>query len=336
MAVLRDVARKAGVSTATVSRVLNSPENVNPETRLKVEKAIKALNFKPSRVAQRLRIKDGSRKIIGLVVPDIQNPFYVEVVRGVEDKAYANNYALLMCNFAQDEIKEKLYLDIMKSESVDGLIVAPVNEKDKDVQELVKSGLPIVCVDRGLSNLDVDVVLVDNIQGSYEAVDYLIKLGHERIAFIGGLPSIPTTQKRRKGYEKALKENKIKIDESLIKFGDSKYESGKRLAAEILDMKKRPTALFTGNNLITFGALETIHSRGLNIPKDVSILGFDDMPWSISLNPPLTAVSQPGYEIGRRAADMLFNRIAEPSQSTAQIILKTKLIIRQSCAKLER
>jgi LacI family transcriptional regulator/LacI family repressor for deo operon, udp, cdd, tsx, nupC, and nupG len=333
MAVLRDVAEKAGVSTATVSRVLNNAPNVNPETRSRVEKAIKALNFKPSRVAQRLRIKDGHRKMIGLVVPDIQNPFYVEVVRGVEDKAYANNYALLMCNFAQDEIKEKLYLDIMKSESVDGLIVAPVHERDKDVQDLVLSGLPIVCVDRGLSDLDVDVVLVDNEQGAYDAVNYLIKLGHTRIAYIGGLPTIPTSRQRRMGYESALKDNNLKLDESLIKFGDSKHESGKVLAGELLQMKDPPTALFTGNNLITLGALETIHSRGLNVPNDISILGFDDMPWSISLNPPLTAVSQPGYEIGRRAADMLFQRIAEPEQGSAKIVLKTKLIIRQSCSE---
>jgi LacI family transcriptional regulator/LacI family repressor for deo operon, udp, cdd, tsx, nupC, and nupG len=333
MALIKEVAARAGVSPATVSRVLNKADNVNPTTRLKVEKAIKDLSFKPSRVAQRLRIREGQRKIIGLVVPDIQNPFYVEVVRGVEDKAYANNYALLMCNFAQDEIKEKIYLDIMKSESVDGLIVAPVHEKDNDVRDLVLSGLPIVCVDRGLSDLDVDVVVVDNEQGAYEAVDYLIKLGHSRIAYIGGLPTIPTSRQRRHGYEKALKENNIEPNESLVKFGDSKQESGKILAKELLDMKEPPSAIFTGNNLITFGALETIHSLGLNVPGDISILGFDDMPWSISLNPPLTAVSQPGYEIGRRAADLLFQRIAEPDQSRVKIVLKTKLIIRQSCTE---
>lgn len=334
MNLLKDVAARAKVSPATVSRVLNNPENVNPITRSKVEKAIKDLNFKPSRVAQRLRTRDGNRKLIGLVVPDIQNPFYVEVVRGVEDKTYANKYAILMCNFAQDENKEKLYLDIMRSESVDGLIVAPVNEKDKDVENLVKTGLPIVCVDRSLSDVEVDVVLVDNEQGAYDATNYLISLGHTRIAYVGGLPTIPTTTQRKQGYERALNENKIKVDNSLIKFGDSKHESGKILTAELLNMKNPPTALFTGNNLITLGALETIHSLGLSIPKDISLLGFDDMPWSISLNPSLTAVSQPAYEIGKRAADMLFQRIAEPHQQNVKMLLKTKLIVRQSCGKV--
>lgn len=331
MTLLKDVAARAKVSPATVSRVLNNPENVNPTTRLRVEKAIKDLKFKPSRVAQRLRIREGHRKIIGLVVPDIQNPFYGEVVRGVEDKIYSNNYALLMCNFGQEEEKEKMYLDIMKSESVDGLIVAPIHEHDPEVLNLVESGLPIVCVDRGLSGVDVDVVLVDNEQGTYEAVSYLIKLGHKRIGFVGGLTSIPTTHQRRIGYENAHKEHGLEIKKDFIKFGDSKHESGKKLTSELLDLKEPPTALFTGNNLITFGALETIHSRGLNIPGDISILGFDDMPWSISLNPPLTAVSQPGYEIGKRAADMLFQRIAEPEQTNAKIVLKTNLVIRHSC-----
>ncbi len=282
MSTLKDVAKKASVSTATVSRVINNPDSVNVETRSKVEKAIKQLNFKPSRVAQRLRVKDGQRKLIGLVVPDIQNPFYVEVVRGVEDKAYANNYALLMCNFAQDEKKEKLYLEIMRSESVDGLIVAPVHERDEEVKKLVKSGLPIVCVDRSLSDVDVDVVLVDNEKGTYEAIKYLICLGHKRIGFVGGLPTIPTTQQRRSGFERALRENKIKVNEKLLKYGDSKHESGKTLIKELLQMKNPPTAVFTGNNLITLGALEAIHEMGLNIPNDISILGFDDLPWAIS------------------------------------------------------
>jgi DNA-binding LacI/PurR family transcriptional regulator len=333
MALIKEVAKHAGVSPATVSRVLNEADNVSPATRLKVEKAIKLLNFKPSRVAQRLRTKDGHRKMIGLVVPDIQNPFYVEVVRGVEDKAYSKNYALLICNFAQDEIKAKLYLDIMKSESVDGLIVAPVHEGDKDVQNLVMSGLPLVCVDRGLSDLDVDVVVVDNEQGAYEAVNYLAKLGHSRIAYIGGLPTIPTSRQRKNGYTRALIDNNLPMDESLIKFGDSKLESGKALTKILLEIKNPPTAIFTGNNLITLGALESIHAKGLQIPKDISILGFDDMPWSSSLNPPLTAVSQPGYEIGKRAADMLFQRIAEPNQGSAKVVLKTKLVIRQSCSE---
>jgi LacI family transcriptional regulator/LacI family repressor for deo operon, udp, cdd, tsx, nupC, and nupG len=331
MAILKDVAKIAGVSTATVSRVLNDAENVKPVTRVKVQKAIKELNFKPSRVAQRLRIRDGKKRIIGLVVPDIQNPFYVDVVRGVEELAYLKDYVVFVGNFAQDEEKEKMYLNIMKSESVDGLIVAPSNEKDDDVMKLVKDGLPIVCVDRGLSEIDVDVVLVDNRKGAFDAVEFLIQSGYKRIAYIGGLPQIPTTMQRKSGYEDALLKYGIPIDPELMRFGDSKHQSGKKLAEELLNLKNRPTALFTGNNLITLGALETIHNQKLKIPQDIAIIGFDDMYWAISLNPPLTAVRQPGYEIGKRAAEMLFQRVKEPDRKPVKLILRTELIKRESC-----
>lgn len=328
---LKEVAKKAGVSIATVSRAINYPEKVDHETLSRINKVIKEINYKPNRVAQRLRIKDGQRKIIGLLVPDIQNPFYVDVVRGVEDYAYSHNYALLMSNFAQSKEKEKMYLDIMKSESVDGLIVAPFDEYDEEVISLINEGIPIVCVDRGLAQIDVDVILVDNEKGAFDAVNLIAGKGHQRIAYIGGLPSIPTTQHRKDGYIRALQHNNIEVDQELIKFGDSKHESGKEIAMELLKLKNPPTAIFTGNNLITLGALETIHSLNLAIPKDVAIVGFDDMPWAISLNPPLTAVKQPGYDIGKQAAGMLYQRILEPEKLPARLILNTKLIIRNSC-----
>lgn len=328
---LKDVAKKAGVSIATVSRALNYPDKVDSKTLARINKVIKGINYKPNRVAQRLRIKGGNRKIIGLLVPDIQNPFYVEVVRGVEDYAYSRNYALLMSNFAQSKEKEKMYLDIMKSESVDGLIVAPYDEHDAEVISLIKEGIPTVCVDRGLANVNVDTILVDNENGAFEAVELLIKKGHKRIAYIGGLPSIPTSQQRKDGYVKAFMKNNIKVDEKLIRFGDSKKESGNQITRELLKMKNPPTAIFAGNNLITLGTLETIHSLGLSIPNDVAVIGFDDMPWAISLNPPLTAVKQPGYEIGKQAAGLLYQRIMDPEKLSAKTILNTELIIRSSC-----
>lgn len=328
---LKEVAAKAKVSIATVSRALNSPNKVDPSTLARINKVIKDVNYKPNRVAQRLRIKEGHRKIIGLLVPDIQNPFYVEVVRGVEDYAYSRNYALLMSNFAQSKDKEKMYLDIMKSESVDGLIVAPYDEYDQEVIALVNSGIPIVCVDRGLADVPVDVILVDNEKGSFDAVNLLIKKGHKRIAYIGGLPSIPTSQTRKDGYLRALKQNDIAVDENLIKFGDSKHESGRKIASQLLKLKNPPTAIFAGNNLITLGALETIHTLNLAIPEDVAIIGFDDMPWAISLNPPLTAVKQPGYDIGKHAAGLLYQRIMEPDRLPAKTMLNTELVIRNSC-----
>jgi DNA-binding LacI/PurR family transcriptional regulator len=327
---LSKVAEKAGVSTATVSRVINNSPSVNPETRLKVQQVIRELKYSPNRVAQRLRNRNVSSNLLGVLIPDIQNPFYVEVLRGIEDVAYENKYALIMCNFAQDQRKEMFYLDILQSESIDGLIAAPTNEHDQKVINLVRKGLPIVCVDRGLSGVDVDVVLVENRVGAFSAVDHLVKSGYKRIAYISGLPQIPSSQQREQGYLDALVANGLPIDRNLIKYGDSRHESGVKLCEELLSLPDPPNAIFAGNNLVTLGALETIHKKGLKIPGQVAIIGFDDMYWSISLNPPLTAVRQPAYEIGKRAAEQLILRIKDPKRSTVSVILKTELMIRSS------
>lgn len=329
MASMNEVAKRAGVSIATVSRVLNNSESVNEATRLKILKAIKDLKYQPSRVAKRLRSKSVSSNLLGVLIPDIQNPFYVDVLRGIEDVAYKHNYAIIMCNYGQDEKKEIMYLDILKSEAIDGLIAAPVNENDQRLKSIIKDGLPVVCVDRGLSGIEVDIVWVNNEEGAYAAVNYLVKSGYRRIAYISGLPSIPSSRMREKGYRRALADNEIEL-EVIIKYGNSSYESGVALCDELLDMPNPPDAIFTGNNLITLGALETIHKRKKRVPEDVAIIGFDDMFWASSLNPPLTAVRQPAYEIGKRAGELLIQRISDPQRACIQMTLNAELMIRSS------
>ena len=330
MASMDDVAKRAGVSIATVSRVLNNNGKVNEATRARILKAIKDLKYQPSRVAKRLRSKSVSSNLLGVLIPDIQNPFYIDVLEGIEDVAYKNNYALIMCNFSQDDKKEKLYLEILQSEGIDGLIAAPASEDDIPLKRLVKDGLPVVCVDRGLSDVDIDVVLIDNEVGAYNAVDFLAKKGYKRIAHITGLLSIPSSRLREKGYRRALVENGLTVREEYIRNGDSKLPSGVQLCEELLNLPEPPDAIFTGNNLITLGALEVIHKRKLRVPEDVAIVGFDDMFWASSLNPPLTAVRQPAKEIGRRAGELLIQRINEPERSTIQMILNAELMKRSS------
>ncbi len=328
---LRTVADLAGVSIATVSRVLNSDPAVKGKTRLSVQEAIQKSGYRPNRVAQRLRRTTRSKKLIGLLIPDIRNPFYVDVIRGVEEYAYSHDSAVLIGNFSQDSGKEKLYIDILRSESVDGFIVAPTHGKDKNIEQLILDGHPVVCIDRGLTDLQVDVVKSDNEKGAFTATEHLIKNGHHQIAHITGDPAIPTTQERIAGYTAALQKYDLPVNPALIRGIVSDFKSGVQLAEELLNLPTPPTAIFTGNNLLTLGALETILKRNLKIPDEVAIVGFDDVYWASSLNPALTAVQQHGFEIGQRAIELLYQRIASPDRVPANFIIKTDLMVRKSC-----
>jgi len=331
MANLKDVAKKAGVSIATVSRVINKTGNVDPATENIVNSVIKGLNYKPSTVAQRLRNQNNKSRLIGLILPDIQNPFYVDVIHGVEELVWKKGYAVVIGNFSQDKKKEQLYIDIFQSESIVGFIVAPVDGKDRKVKELIKSGNPVVCVDRGMDNDETDVVLMDNEKGAFTAVDHLVKLGHKKIALIAGSKDIPTTNQRIQGYKRALELHHIEVNNDYIVSKSSTRESGVELTDHLLKLPNPPSAIFTGNNLITLGALETIHKYGLKIPDDIALIGYDDMPWSYALNPPLTAVRQSGFEIGNHAAELLLQRIQNPDRAVAKLIMNTELMIRKSC-----
>jgi DNA-binding LacI/PurR family transcriptional regulator len=332
MTTLKEVAEKAGVSITTVSRVINDSEMVNAETRDRVQKAMYDMGYHPSRVAQRLRGTKGRSKLFGLIIPDIQNAFYSNIVRGIEDVAYKQNYAVILCNSDEDIEKEQFYLEVLRSESVDGIIFPPINQDSKVVKDLVKSGLPLVCVDRRLRSDEVDTVVVDNKIGAYQVTNYLLGLGHKRIGLITSAGNFSSFKERQIGYEQALTEHGIVVDPFFIGYGDQRStESGKNLVLKMLNNKNRPSALFVTNNLFLLGALEIIHELGLRIPQDISIVGFDDMPWARSFYPPLTVVAQPGYEMGRKAAELLFNRLNDPSRGPSTIVLEPKLTVRGSC-----
>jgi DNA-binding LacI/PurR family transcriptional regulator len=333
MTSLRKVASHAKVSISTVSRVINNVPLVDPKTRQRVEAAIRELNYVPNRVAQRLR-STARKGLIGLVLPDIQNPFYVDVIRGVEAYAYEHNFAVMIGNFGQNEARQKLYLDIFKSEAVDGLIVAPSQGENRHILDAIAEGFSVVCIDRGLGNVDIDVVKVNNRKGAFSATEYLIELGHRRIAHIAGLSHIPTTIERVDGYKAAMEKHAVAVIDELVRYSRSDYESGATIMQELLDLPERPTAVFTANNLLTLGALKTIHDNDLIVPDDLSIIGFDDMYWSVSLNPPLTAVQQSGYDIGNKATELLIQRVGAATQHSTNVIFETTLVKRKSCKQL--
>jgi LacI family transcriptional regulator/LacI family repressor for deo operon, udp, cdd, tsx, nupC, and nupG len=330
MASLQDVARRARVSIATVSRVLNKSDKVVPETRAVVEQALLDLGYRPSRVARRLRMNTGHAHLVGLIIPDIQNPFYAEIARGVEDAAYASEYALILCNSDENLEKERFYLDVMRAESVDGIVLPPFDDTDVAVIEMVKTEIPVVCVDRSHARVKTDLVEVDNYQGAFEAVRHLIEKGHRSIGLIEGRSQVSTSRERLRGYLDALTANGITPRKELMRAGDFKQESGRILASELLDLRKPPTAFFVCNNLMTVGALGALHQRGVRIPEEVALVGFDDLPWAEALDPPPTVVRQPAYEVGRQAMELLLKRIMEPQRPPVTVRLRPELVIRKS------
>jgi DNA-binding LacI/PurR family transcriptional regulator len=330
MSSLQEVAERAKVSIATVSRVLNKSDKVVPETRAVVEQALRDLGYRPNRVARRLRMKDGRAHLVGLIIPDIQNPFYAEIARGVEDAAYANEYALLLCNSDENLEKESFYLDVMRAESVDGIVLPPFDDSDSAVAEMARSGMPVVCVDRSLANTQTDLVEVDNYQGALEAVNHLLDKGHKQIALIEGRSQVSTSRERRRGYLDAMAARDLAPRKDLMRAGDFKQESGRILTNELLDLRKPPTALFVCNNLMTVGALAALHQRGCRVPADVAVVGFDDLPWAEALDPPPTVVRQPAYDVGRQAMELLLKRIVQPTRPPVTVRLRPELVIRQS------
>ncbi len=325
---LKDVADLAAVSEATVSRVLNNNPKVAEELRSRVLEAVRSLGYQPNRAARRLRAS--SSDVLGLIISDIENPFFISVVRGVEDTAYAHQMSVVLCNTDEDPAKQQMYLQVMQAEQVAGLIISPTSAS-KDFTELQRLKIPIILLDRRAANFEADAVTIDNVNGAYLAVRHLIDIGYERIGIIGGSPHLTTGQERYEGYRKAMTTAGLKIDERLIKVGDFKTESGYRLAQEFIAAAKPPQAIFVANNLMTLGALRAMREQGVRIPQDIALVGFDDMPWSSELCPPLTAVSQPTYELGQETVQLLLRRLADPNAPIRTVTLQPRLVVRESC-----
>ncbi len=329
---IQDVARLAGVSSATVSRVLSGKPHVRDNVKKRVLNAVKELNYRPSRVARSLRNR--SSQIIGLIISDIQNPFFTALVRAVEDVASANDYAVFLCNSDEDVRKENLYIDLMLAENVAGVILTPTRETDSPSRKLVDAQIPVVSVDRRIDDMDVDTVVVDNVGGTRELVTCLIESGHQKIGAVLGSPLITTGRERHQGYREALTNYGIPYAPEWVRTGLPKEGLGYENTLALLALEEPPTAIFSGNNLLTIGVLRAIHDRGLQISKDISLVAFDDMEWTSLIKPGLTVASQPTYEMGKTAADLVLSRIADPDRKTRLVMLKPEIIRRGSVGEL--
>jgi DNA-binding LacI/PurR family transcriptional regulator len=329
---VKEVAGLAGVSTATVSRVLTGAAGVREELVRRVRAAAQKLNYRPNSVARNLRVR-GTRTI-ALVIPDIENPFFTSIVGGAEHVLQAANYTLLLANFNEDSEREDLLLDTLRAEGIAGMIFAPSANPSRLYQELWKAKLPMVAVSRLPDGLSVDLVTVENREGSRDAVRHLLALGHKRIGLINGPASLSTARERQAGFEQAFSEAGLTPPKDLVLRADFRQGGGYRAMKTLIGMPKRPTAVFVASNLMTLGALQAIHEHELDIPSAIAVVGFDDMPWATSLRPPLTVVAQPARELGVTAAKLLLDRLQEPARARRHIILGTSLVVRASSGSL--
>jgi DNA-binding LacI/PurR family transcriptional regulator len=272
-----------------------------------------------------------SSRAVGVLIPDIENPFFTSAVCGIEDVLRKTDYSLLLANYNEDPDQEARRLEVFRAEGVRGLIFAASRAPSPLYAELGKAGMALVAVSRALPRLRIDQVTVANRDGAYVATSHLIRLGHKRIGIINGPLVFTTAHDRQCGYEDALRETGLPVDEQLIVHGVFKQAAGYSGMLQLLDLACPPTAVFAASNLLTLGALQAIHERHLDIPGEMAIVGFDDMPWAISLRPPLTTVAQPAFEAGRTAAELLLARVREPDLPRRQVVLETQLIVRSSC-----
>jgi LacI family fructose operon transcriptional repressor len=324
---IKDVAEAAGVSTATVSRVLANKSKVKNETRSRVLEAIEKLKYRPNLNARSLRSQKSAR--IGLVVSDIRNPFFTAIGRAVEDAAYEQGHSVLMCNTDENPEKEELYLNLLHDESVAGVIFSPTQQFSKRFSTR-QTNMPFVIIDRAVSTAGTDMVLLDNAAAGYELTNHLIGNGYRRLAGLFGNSST-TGRERNKGFHKALTEHGLNCVAEF--FIPPRIQQGYEAALNLLDRKDPPDAVFTSNSLLTAGAFQAVRDRGLTIPNDVALVGFDETTWGALVDPPITLIAQPTEEIGRTATELLFQRIEEPTRSPKTVILKGSLIIRGSSAK---
>lgn len=336
MTTISDVAKRAGVSPVTVSRVINDLGNVSPATRARVGVAIQELGYVPSGVAQSLRSK--RTRSLALIVPDIQNSFWTTVARGVEDAAQSKGYSVFLCNTDENSAKQRRYLDSVVSQRVDGVIIAPYDSDAANLTPLRTRDIATVVIDRHVDGWDTDTVNSDSIAGARALTQHLIGLGHRRIAIITGPATTTTAADRVTGYRMALSEAGLAPDDHLIKFGEFRSSVGERLTHEVFDAGLGPTSIFAANNVIALGVIAALEKRGLRVPHDIALVCFDDLPNTSLLFPFFTVAAQPVYEIGVNAAQLLFSRLeAEASLRPRHVLLPTRLIIRHSCgSKLQR
>ena len=338
MSNIKQVAIEANVSPSTVSRVLNNYDNVTEETRIKVEKACKKLNYKPNAAAAHLR--SGKTSTISFVVPEINNPYFAKALKGVENLAIDKGFKTIVCNTNNNFDMEKKYMEMIIEKSVDGLILATTNSKTEEYNWIYNYSIPVVLFDRKIYELDnkVDLVAGDSYKGAYKLTNHLIKMGHKNVGILTAPLNISTSKERLQGYKDALSNNNIKINTDWIWISQEGKGYDPQLAFEltnnkISELRNMPEAFFVGNNLMALGMFKSLTKNNLKVPEDVAIACFDDLNFSFEINPFFTSMKQPSYKMGQKAAEILIRKIENKDKNYIESIFDSKLYIRQSSKK---
>jgi DNA-binding LacI/PurR family transcriptional regulator len=331
MATIVDIAREAGVSKATVSLALNGKPGVSPETRRRILEIARRLNYRPNAAAKGLALQ--RTETIGVIVPDIGSPFYAELIRGVEEEASRAGYYLMLLTTAGKPSREEMYFRLLGEQRVDGIIVLTPRGDEALLCRIQRRGFPLVVVDRDIQFADdVVEVVVDNFHGALEAMEHLLSLGYRRIGFINGVPGLQASQDRLRGYQVALQEHGITPNPELIVVGNFQDSGGYRATQKLLSLEPRVEAVFAASDMMAFGAIRAIRERGLEVPQDIAVVGFDDIPVATYFEPPLTTVRQPMEKMGAVAFRLLLQQIQGEKVLERKVVLRTELVVRASTA----
>ncbi|MCP3763669.1 LacI family transcriptional regulator [Domibacillus sp. A3M-37] len=330
---MSDVAKKANVSPATVSRVLRQPDLVNKKTREKVLKVVSELNYKPHMIASQFRTQE--TKTILVIVPDITRPFFSEVLRGIEHMALKHGYQVILGDTENNIEREKEYVELMYKKQADGVLLLTARMDSKSLKELSAS-FPMVLACEYVDELDIPTVSIDNISGARKLTEHLINVGHKKVAYISGPMNVILSRDRLRGFQQAMAQYDLPVDPSYIQEGDYEIESGYNQMVKLLALEDPPTAVFVFNDEMALGTIKAVQDHGLKVPEDIAVVGFDNLKMATIFSPRMTTIDQPKYEIGQRATNMLLTLMKGGSLEKKKIVLKDELIIRESCGYFQQ
>jgi len=331
---IRDVARLANVSIATVSAVINHKGGVSDKLVQRVQQAMEVLDYHPNHVARSLKVRQTNT--LGMVIPDVTNPFFTDVMGGVESEARRNHYSVIFCNADEDPELERRQLSMLFSRRVDGVLLAPTDSRAAQ-DRLIQRRFPLVFFDRVPADFSGAAVVTDNLEASRQAARHLIELGHRRIAIIAGRLNLSNGRERLEGFRRALQEAGLAFPEAYLRVGDFRLETGYQCGRELMQLAEAPSAVFCCNNKMTLGLMRALGELRIPCPERVSVLGFDDFDWAVNFSPRLTTVAQPTYQMGMTAVELLLRKLrakqeGADSRENTIVTLKSELRVRDSTA----